>query len=331
MGSYALSGLFGGLGEGLNSLVALKMALQDREDKARERESEEAARRLAEIATRARLDEAGVRFGERPQENTTVRLPDPNVIKGSGLLTPDIGRMGEPSFRPPMSLGDPRMEAPPMGMRGPESPDLMGILREAVNRPQGPTAEMAPRFRDMPGTGAYVDTNATDAARSATREERLGQERQPQPRNLDPRSPEGMAADEERKRRGLLGSSGSDADDDAARIAEGEEDEIENHIAQRMNEYLRPVPIRNNLGDVTGQQPADREEAHGRAIEDAIILHGRVPRRWIEQAAQNPAYADHLREHGIDPVTGRKVDFSGVESGSSTGGRPRPTKFGGMR
>lgn len=182
--SEALAGLFGGLSSGLNAMIALKEAALEREERAKDREAERTARRLAEIAARARLEEAGVRFGERPEENNTVRLPDPNVIKGSGLLTPDIERMQEPSFRSPTSLGgmpgympgrvpaaasigqaDP---TPGVGMRGPQAPDLMGILREAANRSPGPTAEMAPRYRDLAGGEAYLDTHATERARELT-------------------------------------------------------------------------------------------------------------------------------------------------------------------
>jgi hypothetical protein len=159
---------------------------------------------------------------------------------------------------------------------------------------------------------AYLDRNATRSARDATREERLARERPVPERNIDPLSEEGIDArlrlEAERKRRGLSPSTTTDRDaDNAARIAEGEEDEIETYIRQRMTSYQEPAVDRWGNPLPGAAKNLDAEAAHERAIGDALELFNRVPKRWVEQAASDPAYAAHLQEHGVDPKTGRRL------------------------
>lgn len=126
---------------------------------------------------------------------------------------------------------------------------------------------------------------------------------------------EGVKDDAEIARRKKLRDAGLLWEPNAGRGGARERDPLTPHVNKRTVEMQEP-----RRGQYSGDPEIPglpMEEAHGKAIDEAVALGMQIPQEWLEHAAQDPEYAAHLKQHGIDPVTGRMA-FRGVIGGSST-------------
>ena len=93
---------------------------------------------------------------------------------------------------------------------------------------------------------------------------------------------------------------------------------LPSHVTKRTVEFQEP-----RRGQYSGDPEIPGlplEEAHGRAIDEALTLGMAVPKSWLEHAAKDPAYAEHLLSHGIDPKTGQKIN---IPANAVSVGEPR--------